>query len=295
MAGELTGFCGDGTINGDEQCDGESWCDEECHGTAPPCASSATGCPDLEFVEINGGSFMMGDSRSEDPMFWTLPVHEVQITSFEMMRTEVTVAQYGMCVDDDFCTPPMTISNCNWGPTPRATFLPINCITWRQMMEFAAWVGARLPTEAEWEYAARSEGQDILYPWGDEEPSCDLANLMVGRSLCHGRTWIICDSPNGNTAQGLCDMSGNVSEWVQDKYHWNYEEAPSDGSGWCDGPCPENAASPHFDPDNPYTPVYRGGSYNNEMSDPRVFARLARWSQFAADSLGGRLARDLND
>jgi formylglycine-generating enzyme required for sulfatase activity len=91
--------------------------------------------------------------------------------------------------------------------------------------------GYRLPTEAEWEYASRSGGLERKYAWGDEKATCARAVIDDGGNGC-GRdsTWPACSKTAGNTAQGLCDMIGNVMEWVQDCYHGDSYRAPADGS-----------------------------------------------------------------
>ena len=123
---------------------------------------------------------------------------------------------------------------CNWNQSGRGDH-PINCVSWNQARTFATWLGARLPTEAEWEYAARSGGENREYPWGDEEATCERAvvyeryqNPKDGNRGC-GRdsTWAVCSKSAGNTEQGLCDMAGNVWEWVEDDWHFSFDGAPS--------------------------------------------------------------------
>ena len=123
---------------------------------------------------------------------------------------------------------------CNWGYEDREAH-PINCVDWTQASAYCAWVGGRLPTESEWEYAARDGGKDQIYPWGDASATCEYAVMDDGGDGCgEGRTWPVCSKPKGNTSHGLCDMSGNVWEWVQDWYHSSYTGAPTDGSAWED-------------------------------------------------------------
>ncbi|HQC44850.1 MAG TPA: formylglycine-generating enzyme family protein, partial [Myxococcota bacterium] len=147
---------------------------------------------------------------------WSRPVHRVTVPTFEMSKTQVTVDQYIACVNVGACTEPDTEDYCNWIKSDRGSH-PVNCVSWNQAQAFARWAGGRLPSEAEWEYAARSGGRDWKYPWGDEEATCERAVISEGGNGCgRGSTWPVCSKPSGNTTHGLCDMAGNVWEWVQD-------------------------------------------------------------------------------
>ena len=164
------------------------------------------------------------------------PVHTVTVPDFEMTETEVTVVQYAECVTAGVCSAPNTCTNCNWNDSGYEDH-PVNGVDWNQAKDFCTWVGGWLPTEAEWEYAARSGGQDITYPWGDETATCEYAVMDDGGSGCGtGKTMEVCSKTLGNTNQGLCDMAGNVWEWVEDDWHDNYNDAPIDGSAWVDDP-----------------------------------------------------------
>ena len=173
------------------------------------------------------------------------PRHRVAVRAFQMARTEVTFGQYKKCVDAGACTPAHVSdgtcyihdgSSGEQGSLP-ASFQgadqPVVCVDWKQAKAFSEWAGGRLPTEAEWEYAARSAGKEQRYPWGDEAATCERAVLKEGGNGCgKNSTWPGCSKPKGNTAQGLCDMAGNVWEWTQDPYHDSYNGAPADGSAW---------------------------------------------------------------
>ncbi|MBI4056861.1 MAG: formylglycine-generating enzyme family protein [Elusimicrobia bacterium] len=169
-----------------------------------------------------GKPFKMGGIMEE----YEIPVHEVNIKSFEMSKTEVTVVQYKACVDEGSCTKPEEGGSCNWNKLGREKY-PINCVDWNQAVVYAQWAGGRLPSEAEWEYAARSAGKNQIYPWGNEEPTSAKAVYMS-----NGGTQPVGSKPAGNTKQGVSDMAGNVWEWVQDTWHDSYRGAPQDGSAW---------------------------------------------------------------
>jgi len=217
---------------------------------------------------------------SEDGDSDEMPVHIVMVPTFEMGKTQVTVDQYRACVDAGACTAPSTSEWCNWGQSDRGKH-PINCVDWHQAQAYAKWAGGRLPSEAEWEYAARSGGRDWKYPWGNENATCERAVMDDGSGNGCGRgntTWPVCSKPKGNTTHGLCDMAGNVWEWVQDWYHDSYKGAPTDGSAW-----EKPTGSSRVD---------RGGSWGNGAGSVRAAIRNHASPGYRHDTLGFRLARD---
>ena len=232
----------------------------------------------VEWVRIPGGSFNMG-SNDGDSYDNEKPVHRVTVRTFEMTKTQVTVEQYKACVDAGACTAPDTGTYCNWGKSDRGKH-PINCVDWDQAQAYARWAGGRLPTEAEWEYAARSGGRDWKYPWGNENATCDRAVISEGGDGC-GRdsTWPVCSKPKGNTTHGLCDMAGNVLEWVQDWYHDSYNGAPTDGSAW---EKPTGSAR-----------VGRGGSWRYGARNVRAADRNGALPGDRGGGVGFRLARSV--
>ncbi len=237
-----------------------------------PCAPN---CPALEWVEIPGGTFLMGVAdplRGEDNQS---PQHEVTVKTFKMLKAEVTVRQYRTCVDAGACSVPVADGYLhNWGRSGREHY-PMNGVDWYRAREFAEWIGARLPSEAEWEYAARSGGQDIVYPWGVEEISCDLAVLLD----CSPEAMQVCSKPMGNTEQGLCDMAGNVIEWVEDDWHESYDGAPSDGRAWVDDPRGDRRA-------------VRGGSWLSTAWFCRAASRYKHEDDYRNYALGFRVVLD---
>ena len=228
---------------------------------------------------------MMGSENGDDD---ERPVHRVTVPTFEMTKTEVTVAQYQACVDASVCTEPGEYPNnlfCNW-LLPGHSDHPINCVDWYQAETFCRWSRGRLPSEAEWEYAARNGGEDIEYPWGDETATCQytvMKEFAAGGEGCGmDETWPVCSKNAGNTSYGLCDMSGNVWEWVRDKYHDSYVGAPTDGSAW------EDMWFGHR--------VRRGGGFTT--LSPQAFRASNRARNGAPDdhsrSLGIRCARSVD-
>ena len=180
----------------------------------------------MTMVYVPGGSFRMGTRWS-----WDARAHTVTLDSFWIDRTEVTNAHYARCVTAGVCSAPTT---CTWGePTyedaTKANH-PVLCVTWQAARTYCAWAGGRLPTEAEWEYAARGP-DSVLYPWGDAFDgtrlnSCDLNCPHEDQKAAdyddgHGQTAPAGSYPDGASWCGALDMAGNVWEWVAD-WHSRY-------------------------------------------------------------------------
>ena len=246
--------------------------------------------PPADWENVPGGTFDMGSNEQTSEQ----PIHTVTVPPFEMWRTEVTVMQYGQCVNAGECSDPAAGSLCNWSEGEYEDH-PVNCVTWQQAVDFCEWVGGRLPSESEWEHAARSGGQDITYPWGDEEATCDYAVMddVTHSDGCNtGRTWAVCGkSPDGDTDQGLCDMAGNVWEWVQDWFHSCYNCSQCQGLGGCDSSteAPDDGSAWEV-PAGSYR-VERGGGFHYDAEFLRTTDRDADDPGDSDAALGFRCAR----
>lgn len=171
----------------------------------------------VQWVRIPGGTFTMGASDLSHAQ-----PHQVAVKTFQIAKTLVTNKQYKACVEAGPCPAAQ-----DFGASFNGDDQPVVGVDWSQAKTFSEWVGGRLPSEAEWEYAARSAGKDYKYPWGNEAATCERT-VISDCGLKH--TAPVCSKPAGNTAQGLCDMAGNAWEWMQDWYYDTYDGAPSDGS-----------------------------------------------------------------
>jgi formylglycine-generating enzyme required for sulfatase activity len=163
------------------------------------------------------------------------PTRRIHLDWYYIDKHEVTVAQYRRCVKAGACTRPPKGKWCNYNHPDREDH-PVNQVTWYQARAYCAWAGKRLPTEAEWENAARGTGAR-RYPWGSAPPSCKRVIMAynpkryrppepapkVGPGCGRGTTWPVGSrAPAGDSPYGLQDMAGNVKEWVWDWYHERY-------------------------------------------------------------------------
>jgi len=161
-------------------------------------------------LAVPGGEFIMGGDGSDNPE------HPVVVDDFWIYSTEVTSQQYAFCVKLGGCTPPDLRIHPRYSYQEYANH-PVVGITYDQAAAYCSFMNGRLPTEAEWEKAARgSDGN--RYPWGDSDPTCDMANF----ASCVKKPSFVLRYPQGASPYGALDMAGNVFEWVADWYSADY-------------------------------------------------------------------------
>ncbi len=210
LAAGLSGcFTGDGAegalCSSDASCGSGLSCTEGVCG-GPQDDAGGDGDCGVGTVLIPGGSYTNGGS----------PQAERIVGDVCMDQDEVTVAEFTLCVADGGCTSADTDPNCNYGVSGRENH-PVNCVDWFQAEAYCTWSGQRLPTQWEWEWAARGREAGRTYPWGEETPSCQYAVFEYdGAPGCgQDRTWEVgSKSPAGDSRDGLRDMAGNVIEWT---------------------------------------------------------------------------------
>lgn len=209
------------------------------------------------------------------------PAHPVNLSTFTIDAKEVSDAQYAACVSAGKCTIPAASSGqCTYGKIGKDSF-PVNCVTWDQANSFCKWAYAdgRLPTEAEWERAARSTDAR-KYPWGNVEPDCTYADFTPAAGACFAGTKATGSYLPGKSADGLFDLAGNVSEWTADWYDVGYY-----------------AVAPASNPTGPAdgtTRVVRGGGYQASAAGIRGGARDFADPTKTLPTLGFRCARSGN-
>lgn len=219
----------------------------------------------LGMIFIPEGEFLMGAVRndtlaSDDEK----PARHVYLDSYFIDITEVTNLQFFQCFHNGGCNPG------RFGFDTRDADKPVTDITWIQAVSYCIWAGKRLPTEAEWEKAARGNDERI-YPWGDETDPDKKVNFTNGGLAPVGGI------PSGASPYGVLDMSGNAWEWVQDFYDNDYFQ-----SG-------ENR-NPHG-PINGTQKVLKGGSWENSWDRVRISYRKALEPEKKLKSLGFRCAK----
>ena len=186
-----------------------------------------------------------------------IPAHHVRLDAYWVDQVEVTNGMYGLCVQAQACRLPAKLNSDNRGDyfgNPEFQDYPVIHVTWFDARAYCQWAGRRLPTEAEWERAAR--GDDMrTFPWGDEPPNANNSNSLniVGDTSRVGSYAI------GASRFGALDMAGNGWEWVDDYYAPNYYAGSAD----------TNPTGPEISNFN-YARVIRGGSFQDDLVGLRV-------------------------
>ncbi|MEZ0396683.1 MAG: formylglycine-generating enzyme family protein [Anaerolineales bacterium] len=243
-------------------------------------SAGPTNTDGADVIYIPPTTFVMGasagDSQAGDD---EQPAHQVSLDGFYIYAREVTNRMYAECVRAGACFPVQPLPN---GPTshyndPAYADYPVVGVDWNMARDYCRWAGGRLPTEAEWELAARGV-EGYLYPWGNEPaPSCDRLNMFG--CLVPPDTRPVGSYPLGVSPFGLFDLAGNVWEWVNDWYDADYYTASA----------VSNPLGPSAPPDGQYPlKVVRGGSWNSYPNDVRAAARAWANPYAPYDDLGFR-------
>jgi len=224
--------------------------------------------PEIDWVDVPAGEFMMGSDPAVDPDAGTdeMPQHSVYVDAYRISRYEITNGQYERCVRAGVCRVP---GNRTYYDDSDYADHPVIYVDWYDARDFCTWVGKGLPTEAEWEYAARGpEGH--IYPWGNDPPTCERAQF----GECEGDTVPVGSLPDGASWCGAEDMAGNVWEWVADWYGGYPSEAQANPTG----------------PETGSYKVLRGGSFYYNEAYVRAAYRNGHYPDNRYDDIGFRCA-----
>ncbi len=248
--------------------------------------AEVTAAPTIEgdMVLIPAGEFSMG-SQDGDPD--EAPVHTVSLDAFYIDMYEVTNLQYQACMDVGGCpsqTTEYSRTHPNYFSNPEFANYPVIHVSWDMANAYCQWVGGRLPTEAEWEKAAR--GTDgLIYPWGNGfgdtlvnfcDKNCPFGWAFGQADDGYADTAPVDAFPEGVSPYGVFNLSGNVSEWVQDEYNSYPGGDPALSADYGTG-----------------LRVYRGGAWTDNYLDVRAVNRMFITPGMVADNLGIRCVKDV--
>lgn len=261
-------------------------------------------------VRIPAGEFLMGcdaNNPATPKLCWEreLPLHPVYLATYEIDKYEVTNQHYRACVEAGVCAPPAyptSRKRGNYFSDPAYNLYPVLFVSWWNARDYCQWQGKRLPTEAEWEKAARGTIDTRPWPWGGEFPNCTRLNFTDDTlnpwTICVDDTVQVGSYPTGASPYGVMDLAGNVFEWVADIYSEQYyQESPYLNPTGPDGAKLAGAARNLF--------VIRGGSYRPQWFYAQVNHR--HWGHHGAkppkqdapfyrnDQVGFRCARSVTE
>ena len=241
-------------------------------------------------IVIPAGDFVMG-SDSPRANIQDQPAHHVKLTAYQIDKYLVTNAQYARFVAATGHRPPLDWKD---GKIPDGELLhPVTMVSWFDARSYAAWAKKRLPTEAEWEKAARGP-KGRRWPWGD---SMDATRLNTYYSVGHATD--VTAYPRGASPYGVLDMAGNVSQWVEDDYlPYPGSNAPQEvfQGKIAVAKTPEDRAMKVIDlvPVGKRYKVLRGGSWKSDPFSTASYHRISQWPNLASDFFGFRCAKDVS-
>jgi len=246
--------------------------------TNTPDTTPTSEIPDVPMIRIPAGKFTMGrpilSAKDERPNEG--PTHDVSLKEYYIDKYEVTNGDYKACVDAGVCDTPHSLNSSartkGYYPNPDYANFPVVHVDWYMADAYCEWRGARLPTEAEWEKAARGTN-DKHFPWGQNIVSCAFTQYAT----CGKDTVAVGSHPDGASPYGVHDMAGNVWEWVADWYGSDYY-----------------ALSPPDAPQGPGTGLYRvvrGGGWNSDSTQLWVTYRTRYTPDYDTFNLGFRCAK----